>query len=77
MHLIRHATYVMGRRSRAVSLLRLDRLSNRHQRTYLTRTEAIDRVLTTLWFFSHSEQSDAADATGYKGRFLPQSRVTS
>ena len=46
------------------------------KRKYLTRTEAIDRVLTTLWFFSNSEQSDAADATGYKGRFLPQSRVT-
>ena len=37
------------------------------ERKYLTRTEAIDRVLTTLRFFSNSEQSDAADTTGYKG----------
>ncbi len=37
------------------------------ERKYLTRTEAIDRVLTTLRFFSNSEQSDAPDATGYKG----------
>ncbi len=37
------------------------------ERAYLSRDEAIERVLTTLRFFESSEQSKAADATGYKG----------
>jgi hypothetical protein len=37
------------------------------ERGYLTRAEAIERTLVTLRFFWKSEQSAAADATGYKG----------
>jgi hypothetical protein len=34
---------------------------------FITRDDAIDRVLTTLRFFWTSQQSTAPDATGYKG----------
>ena len=37
------------------------------ERGFITRAEAIDRILTTLRFFRDSEQSEGADATGYKG----------
>ncbi|MDQ3651101.1 MAG: hypothetical protein M3458_12660 [Acidobacteriota bacterium] len=37
------------------------------EREYLTRGEAIKRVLTTLRFFGNSEQSKKPEATGYKG----------
>ncbi|MDQ3257868.1 MAG: hypothetical protein M3R15_28935 [Acidobacteriota bacterium] len=37
------------------------------ERGYLTRGEAIKRVLTTLRFFWNSEQSKKPEATGYKG----------
>jgi len=37
------------------------------ERGFITRTEAIQRTLTTLRFFRESEQSEAPDATGYKG----------
>ncbi len=37
------------------------------ERNFITRAEAIKRTLTTLRFFWHSPQSDAADATGYRG----------
>ncbi len=37
------------------------------ERGFLTRAEAIERTLTTLRFFRESEQSEAPDATGYKG----------
>ena len=37
------------------------------ERGFLTRAEAITRTLTTLRFFQNSEQSEAANATGYKG----------
>lgn len=37
------------------------------ERGYLSRVEAARRVLTTLRFFWHSEQSAAPTATGYKG----------
>jgi hypothetical protein len=37
------------------------------ERGFLTRAEAIERTLTTLRFFWNSPQSDAPDATGYKG----------
>ena len=36
-------------------------------RGFITRAEAIKRTLTTLRFFQDSEQSEAAEATGYKG----------
>ena len=34
---------------------------------FITRSEAIERTLTTLRFFRDSEQSERADATGYNG----------
>jgi len=37
------------------------------ERGFLTRAEAIERTLTTLRFFRESVQSEAPDATGYKG----------
>ncbi len=36
-------------------------------RHFMSREEAVERTLTTLRFFAASEQSTAADATGYKG----------
>lgn len=36
-------------------------------RGYLSRSNALQRTLTTLRFFSGSEQSNAPDATGYRG----------
>jgi hypothetical protein len=39
------------------------------ERGYVSRAEAIDRVLTTLRFFWKSPQAPAPDATGYKGFF--------
>jgi hypothetical protein len=37
------------------------------QRNFISREEAIARTLTKLRFFAQSEQSDSANATGYKG----------
>jgi hypothetical protein len=37
------------------------------ERGYTTRAAAIERTLATLRFFRDSEQSEEADATGYKG----------
>ena len=37
------------------------------ERGYLTRAEAVERTLVTLRFFWNSEQSEAPDATGYRG----------
>ena len=37
------------------------------ERHFMARGEAVERTLTTLRFFAASEQSTAADATGYKG----------
>ena len=37
------------------------------KRHFLSRESAIERTLTTLRFFATSEQSEAADATGYRG----------
>ena len=37
------------------------------ERGFVTRVEAIERTLTTLRFFRDSEQSERANATGYKG----------
>ena len=37
------------------------------ERGFIPRAEAIERVLATLRFFRDSEQSEAAEATGYKG----------
>nr|MBA2352482.1 hypothetical protein [Burkholderiales bacterium] len=37
------------------------------EREYLTRGEAVRRVLTTLRFFWKSPQGEAPDATGYQG----------
>lgn len=37
------------------------------ERGFITRAEAVERTLVTLRFFWNSEQSDAPDATGYKG----------
>jgi hypothetical protein len=37
------------------------------ERAFCTRSEAIRKTLTVLRFFWNSEQSTAADATGYKG----------
>jgi hypothetical protein len=37
------------------------------ERGMMTRADAVERTLTTLRFFAQSEQSEAADATGYKG----------
>ncbi len=36
-------------------------------RSYMTRAQAAERVVTTLRFFSASVQSEAPDATGHKG----------
>jgi hypothetical protein len=37
------------------------------ERRWMTRDDAIERTLATLRFFSNSPQSEAPDATGYKG----------
>jgi len=37
------------------------------EREYLTRSEAVQRVITTLRFFWNSPQSEEPDATGYQG----------
>ncbi len=37
------------------------------ERGYVERAEAVERVLATLRFFWESEQSEAADATGWRG----------
>ncbi|MEO8122500.1 MAG: glucoamylase family protein [Burkholderiales bacterium] len=37
------------------------------ERGFLARDEAAERTLTTLRFFNRSEQSEAADATGWRG----------
>ena len=37
------------------------------ERHWISRHHAVQRTLVTLRFFAASEQSDAADATGYKG----------
>ena len=37
------------------------------ERGWMTRDEAVERTLVTLRFFSNSPQSEAPDATGYKG----------
>ncbi|MEO8626905.1 MAG: glucoamylase family protein [Betaproteobacteria bacterium] len=37
------------------------------ERSFLSRTDAVRRVVTTLAFFWNSEQSEAEDATGYRG----------
>src|SRR5437764_8159693 len=37
------------------------------ERSFITRSEAVERTLTTLRFFWHSPQGTDADATGYKG----------
>ena len=37
------------------------------ERRWMTRDEAVERTLATLRFFSNSPQSEARDATGYKG----------
>ncbi len=37
------------------------------ERTFISRAEAVQRILVTLRFFSNSQQSNAVDATGYKG----------
>ncbi|MDQ3215810.1 MAG: hypothetical protein M3P99_07015, partial [Pseudomonadota bacterium] len=37
------------------------------EREYLTRSEAVKRVLATLRFFWNSPQSKESDATGYQG----------
>jgi hypothetical protein len=39
------------------------------ERTFISRKEAVERVLTTLRFFSNSPQGTEFDATGYKGFF--------
>src|SRR5262245_56710642 len=39
------------------------------ERNFITRDDAIQRVLTTLRFFSGSEQGQSVNATGYKGFF--------
>lgn len=38
-------------------------------RGFISREEAVERTLTTLRFFAGSEQSEAIDATGYRGFF--------
>ncbi len=40
------------------------------ERGYLTRAEATKRTLTTLRFFSESEESTAPNATGYQGLYI-------
>ena len=37
------------------------------ERGFITRSEAVQRTLTTLRFFLDSEQSEDPGATGYKG----------
>ncbi|MBA2687139.1 MAG: hypothetical protein H0U64_03465, partial [Gemmatimonadaceae bacterium] len=37
------------------------------ERGFISRSDAVERTLTTLRFFRESEQSDAPDSTGYKG----------
>lgn len=37
------------------------------ERGWVSRRQAIERTLTTLRFFARSEQSDAPDATGFRG----------
>src|SRR5579863_3339579 len=37
------------------------------ERGWMNRAEAMERTLATLRFFWNSDQSEAADATGYKG----------
>ncbi len=37
------------------------------ERDFISREEAVERVLTTLRFFWHSERGKHPDATGYKG----------
>lgn len=37
------------------------------ERDFVEREEAVERTLTTLRFFAHSEQSKSPEATGYKG----------
>ena len=37
------------------------------ERSFITRKEAVTRILTTLLFFWHSSQGTAAGATGYRG----------
>jgi len=37
------------------------------ERCWMTRADAVERTLTTLRFFCHSEQSESPEATGYKG----------
>jgi hypothetical protein len=39
------------------------------ERGFMTRADALDRVLLTLRFFRHSPQSPERDATGYQGFF--------
>src|SRR5262245_59876494 len=39
------------------------------ERNFITRDEAVERILTTLRFFLRSEQGQAVTATGYKGFF--------
>jgi hypothetical protein len=39
------------------------------ERTFLSRSDALERALITLRFLSESRQSDDKDATGYKGFF--------
>ena len=39
------------------------------ERGFITRADAVQRVLTTLRFFRDSPQGDARDATGYQGFF--------
>lgn len=45
------------------------------ERGFITRAEAIERTLTTLRFFRASEQSEEADATGYKGFYYHYLRM--
>lgn len=40
------------------------------ERGFMARAAAIRRTLATLRFFAHSPQSEAADATGYKGFYF-------
>ena len=39
-------------------------------RGWIARREAVERVLTTLRFFSNSDQSGSADATGHRGFYF-------
>jgi len=40
------------------------------ERGWMTRAEALQRSLTTLRFFQHSDQSGTAESTGYKGFYF-------